>query len=330
MIPSAARAFERLFGAGLQPAAAALRAAALAMLLVAVTLALVRLGRAVAARRFGWETASVVRCVVCGGVASDPVLPFCPSGHPVRFPPGARALQGNSGRAGNRGWLAAAAAVQALLAFGAVSGARSFRVTDASAPPLAALAGSAGYLFLTGALLAAGAAAAPSARGILARGLAGVLAAAALVPALTLLFFARVADPPPHVALGSLWETPTALYVESGGRPRREADAPAPIEAEIVEIRSPLFGVQWEGLASLRTGGRTIPWRGSGGWNARVARRWPAALSGVVLATRSRVVAVETPPNVRLWVFRGPDGITFSSAGEGPAAATPDARPDRD
>lgn len=328
MIPTAARAFERLFGAGLQPAAAALRLAALAALCVAVAAALVRLARAVSARRFGWETAAVVRCPACGALAADPAIPECPAGHPVRFPRGARQREerrrGAVAGPGAQRRLAAAAGAQAILAFAAVAGARTFRVTDASAPPLAAIAGASGYLFLALALLCAGAAAAPSARGTLARVLAALAAVAACAPAATLLFFARVADPPPRVAIGSLWQTPTALYVAAGKRPRREAEAAAAIEAEVVEVRSPLFGLRWEGLARLRAAGRAIPWRGSGGLGARFAARWPAALSGSLFEARSRVVPVETSPNVRVWVFRGPEGISFSSAGDG--TPVPDAR----
>ncbi|MDQ2980370.1 MAG: hypothetical protein M3R62_14255, partial [Acidobacteriota bacterium] len=89
MIPSAARAFERLFGAALFPLAGALRAVALVALVVVLGVAVARVVRTLVARRFGWEPGTVVRCPACGRPAADAALPVCPEGHPVRFPPGA-------------------------------------------------------------------------------------------------------------------------------------------------------------------------------------------------------------------------------------------------
>ena len=65
----------------------------------------------------------------------------------------------------------------------------------------------------------------PPGRSAAARVVAGMLGAVCLPPALVLLFFTRAADPPRPLVIGTLWQTPTALYVSSGDRARRESDA---------------------------------------------------------------------------------------------------------
>lgn len=327
MIPSAARAFERLFGAALQPLAGGLRLLAFAALGILLVVSIGRVARAIAARRFGWEPGTVVRCPVCARPAADAALSTCPEGHPLRFPPGAagREIRRRSGRGRRRHFLLASAAAGLLGVAAALAGARAFRITDAAAPPLAGIAGAAGFLFFATALAAAGRAASPDARGPLDRALSAVAGTLVLVPALFFLLFSRAADPPVPRTIGSLWQTPSALYVSPGGRARREAEA-APsgtLEAEVVGVRSGLLGLSWEGLARLRAGGTEIPWRGSGGTAARLLNRLPRALArpgSFVAVTRDRR-PVAAPANVKVWILRSPAGIAFTTAAEAETAA---------
>ena len=138
---------------------------------------------------------------------------------------------------------------------------------------------------------------------------------------MTGLALSRALDPPPPRVIGSLWSTPTAVYVAGSGRARREAPAAPTVEAEVVTAKSPLFGVQWTGLARLAAAGRTFPWRGRGGRTARTID-WlgpgPGRGGNWLSVERSRVV-VALPPNVRVWVFRSPSGISFSPVEGAPA-----------
>ena len=224
--------------------------------------------------------------------------------------------------------LAVFAAGNVILAAAALIGALPFRVAQPSAPPLAAMAGSAGYVFFAASLLLAGVALSPAATSAVSRILSATLAALGLAPALVLLFFARATDPPLPVVIGSVWQTPSALYVSSGGRGRREADSAEPVEAEIVEARSGLFGLSQQGLAGFRAAGRTIPWRGEDGISSRLAARWPQALSGPLFSVTRTVRSVEMRPNERLWILRGPAGVTFTNV-EG-APSPPDVKPPAD
>jgi len=217
------------------------------------------------------------------------------------------------------------AAANAFVAAAALGGAAPFRIADSKAPPLASLAGCWGYLFFAASLLFSVVALAPAGRSAAARVVAGMLGAVCLPPALVLLFFTRAADPPRPLVIGTLWQTPTALYVSSGDRARRESDAAAPVEADLVEARSAIFGLSRQGLAGFRSGGHAIPWRGDGGLGSRIAARWPAALSGPLFSVGRTSRPIEMRPNERVWILRGPGGIDFSTVDAAPAA--PDLRP---
>ncbi|MEP6768520.1 MAG: hypothetical protein ABJC61_07625 [Acidobacteriota bacterium] len=318
MIPTAARAVERLFGAALLPAAGALRLAAIASFALVVIFAVAGMVRAVAARRYGWETGSLVRCRRCGRPVADPALGACPDGHPVQFPPGAAAREMRRQASGpGRRWLspAAAAGCIAVVAL-AVAAARAFRIADPAAPPLAVIAGAAGFLFCAGALLAALRAVSPGVHGAFGRLLACGVAAVAVAPALFFLVLTRAADPPGPRTLGSLWRTPSALYVSDGGRARREGPPAEPLEADVVSVGSPLLGSPWEGLAHLRAGGQAFPWRGRSGSAARSFGRVPRLLAALGFTVTRNWRPVTAPVNERIWIVRGPAGIAFITSAD--------------
>ncbi len=326
MIPTAARALERLFGTALLPAVGALRLAAWIALAVVVAVAFTAVARAVAAGRYGWESGTLVRCRQCSRPVADPALPTCPEGHPVRFPPGAAGRERRRQAGGRSRHLlsAAAGAACVMLGVAAVAGARAFRIADASAPPLAAIAGAAGFLFWAGALLAAARAVSPGAHGFFGRLLACGAAAAALAPALFCLVVTRAADPPAPRTLGSLWRTPAALYVSEGGKARREAPAGEQLEADVVSLASPALGFSWEGLAHLRCGGQEVPWRGRTGSTARSFARFPGVLKVLGFSFSRGWRAIRAPANEKIWILRGPSGFEFSTVGERESAKAPD------
>lgn len=318
MIPAAARALERFFGGAFAPAAGLLRAAAWLALAVLVAAAVSRALRAARGRRLGWETATVVRCPVCGGLAADPTHPVCPSGHAVQFPPGSalRELERRERGSGGDslgGRLVAAAAVSAAFAVLGAAAARPWRIADAAAPPLAAIAGAGGYLFLVVALALGDRALSPAPRRGLDRAISAAAAALLVMPALAGLALARAADPPLPRTIGSLWTTPTALYVSAGGKAWRAGPAAAEAEADVVSARSALFGLSWTGLARVRTGTTESPWRGSGGFAARMLDRHGPRPGGTVLAVDRRRLPVSTPPNVKIRILRSADGIAFEA-----------------
>ncbi len=328
MIPTAARAVERLFGGALLPAAGSLRLAALASLGLVVILAIAGIVRAVAARRYGWETGSLVRCRSCARPVADPALVECPEGHPVRFPPGAAAREMRRQAAGTRrDWVAPAAAAgcAAIVALALVS-ARAFRIADSAAPPLAAIAGAAGFLFSAGALLAALRAVSPGVHGAFGRLLACGGAAVAVAPALFFLVLTRAADPPGPRTLGSLWRTPSALYVSDGGKARRSAPPAEAVEADVVSVGSPLLGSSWEGLAHLRAGGQAFPWRGRSGSAARSFASVPRLLTAFGFSVTRSWRPIAAPVNERIWIVSGPGGIAFTTASEREEGKAPDLR----
>lgn len=327
MIPSAARAFERFFASTLAPAAGLLRVLALVALTIVLVTAVSRAMRATRTRRHGWETGPLVRCGECGLPAADPGNPRCPAGHPVRFPPGASAREARrrSGRDTRARWLAGSAVAAFAIAACAVAGAHAFRIVDAHAPPLAAIAGAAGFLFFAAALAGAIRASSPDEHRAIDRALSLAGAGAALVPAFFFLFLAHAADPPPPRAIGSLWKTPTALYVAHGERARREGAAAADVSADLITARSLVLGFTWTGLVRLSAGGKPIPWHGSGGIRARLLDLLTprSGSDGALLAVTRSKQPVPTSPNVRVWILRTPDGIAFVP-GEGDAREMPD------
>jgi hypothetical protein len=268
MIPSAARAIERLFGPALSPAAGAVRLLAWAAL-AAVVLFL-----------------------------------------------GVRAVGAFRGRS------PAVATAAVLIAAATVAAAVACRIGEA-APPLAAIPAAFGFLFFAAAASAAARAASPAARGRVDRALSVAAALLLLIPAGVGLALSRGLDPPAPRMIGSLWTTPTALYVAGGvrgSRARREGPASAEVRADVVTAKSLLFGVTWTGIARLSGGGPPFPWRGRGGRAARFLDRFGPHPGGALLSIERTRVDVATPPNVRVWIFRSPTEVRFTTA-TGTAAA---------
>ncbi len=240
----------------------------------------------------------------------------------MRFPARAAARElRRRGTGGRRPLLSAAAVAEVGLLIAAIAGARTFRIADAEAPPLAAIAGATGFLFCAASLLAAARAVSPGAHGPLGRLLACAAGVAALVPALFFLVLTRAADPPVPRTLGSLWRTPVALYVSDGGRALREATAGEPLEAEVVSVESRALGFSWEGLAQLRSGAEAVRWRGRTGSTARTFARFPGVLKALGFSFSRAWRPIAAPPNEKIWIVRGPDGIAFTTAAEREKAA---------
>jgi hypothetical protein len=318
MLPRLAQAFETLFGDALRPAAGFLRAAAVVALLAVVGLSALRALLLLRAIRFGWETGVVVRCPECRRLIADPDLPTCPSGHPIRFPRGTAGRERRRRRVQSLSRAAALAvvavpagtALAAAVGFGAIGVAR---MEGALASLTAALA----YLFLASAVGLAGLALTSRPRGWTERALSGAVAVLCLFPAFVLALLARGFEPSRPRTIGHLWKTPTALYVSSpGGRGRRVGEPSAEIDAELVDVQAPAFGVVWEGLARFRAGERVVNWKGEGGTTARLLEKWAAPLSrrGVFLQRSTRSIFL--PPNLRTWIVAEPGKIRFGSGGD--------------
>lgn len=316
MLPRLAEAVESLFGGGLTPAAGFLRAAAETSLVLALALPLLRLALSFTAFRYGWETALVVRCPKCRRLVADPDVQHCPSGHPIRFPPGAASRE--SRRRRFHGLRRVAASYGFLLplavALAATFGFRACGVSRVEGP-LATLAASSGYLFLVAAIALASLALTPARRGVTERVLQAGIAAACLLPAIVLSLLARAFEPPRPREIGSIWSTPTALYVSTGGRARRVGDPREEVQALFVDARAPALGIVWQGLEGFRSGSRVVKWTGRGGWTARLLARWAEPLSrrGVFLARSTK--DVQLPPNVRVWIVSEPANIRFTKEG---------------
>src|SRR5262249_20753466 len=184
MIPRLARALEALFGSSLSSAATGLSRAALIALIAAITIALARAALAMAARHYGWERSWIVRCPNCGRLVADPRQAACPSGHPVRFPPGtARGLEWRGRRARAAAlWAILLSVTIASLAFLVYSWLR----VGSLASPLARVTAAFAFFFFLAALYAADFALSPRPRGAGARLLHGMLALACVTPFLLL------------------------------------------------------------------------------------------------------------------------------------------------
>lgn len=317
MLPRLAQAIESLFGDALRPAAGLLRAAAQVALVAAITFSVVRAARTFRAFQLGWETALVVRCPRCRRLVADPDLRTCPSGHEIRFPSGSADRERRRRRFHrlSRAARSSTFLVPAVIALAAAAG---FRMTGVARMdgPLASLTASIAYLFLAAALALAGLAVSARRRSWTERTLHAATSLLCLAPALVLSLLARGFEPPQQRTIGHLWSTPTALYVSSGGRAHRVGEPASEIEAELVDVRAPAFGIVWEGLARFRTGGRVVRWTGHGGTLARLFERWAAPLSrrGVFLQRSTRSVFL--PPNVRMFIVSEPGRIRFGSGGE--------------
>ena len=330
MLPRLAQAIESLFGEALRPAAGFLRAAAVVALVAAVALSLLRAARTLRAFRLGWETALVVRCPRCQRLVADPDLRACPSGHPIRFPPGTANRESRRRRFHRLSRAAASFAFvgPALIALGAAAG---FRMTGVARleGSLASLTASIAYLFLAAALALLGLTLSSRSRSWTERALLASTSVLCLFPAFLLSVLARGFEPPEPRTIGHLWSTPTALYVSSGGRGHRVGEPASEIDAELVDVRAPALGIVWEGLARFRAGDRVVRWRGRGGTLARFFERWAAPLSkrGVFLQRSNRSLFL--PPNVRMWIVSEPGKIRFGSGGDFDLArpATPPSGP---
>jgi hypothetical protein len=210
-----------------------------------------------------------------------------------------------------------AVASAAAIATAVVVAARAFRIADVRAPALAGAAGASGFLLFSAGAAAFLRASSTAPRAALDRGASGLAGAFVIFPAMMLLALARAADPAPPQTIGSLWATPTALYVANGKEARRAhrvlPAAPASIAADVVVAQCPLFALRWTGLAGFAAGGTEIPWSGSGGSRARLVARLPSrTLSPFFTVDETRVV-VATPPNARIWIVRSAGGILFSA-----------------
>lgn len=317
MLPRLARAIESLFGGGLASAAGFLRGAAQLALLAAVAVPLVRAALSFSAFRHGWETALVVRCPRCRRLVADPESDACPGGHPVRFPAGAAAKE-RWRRRFHRFRRIVASYGFLLPVFLAVASVVAFRAAGVARVegPLAAICASTAFLFFAAALALAAFALSPRPRGAADRLLHTGIALLCLGPALVLALLARGFEPPRPRPIGHVWNTPTALYLSSGGRARRVGDAAGRVEAHLVDVRAPAFGIVWQGLTGVRAGPRFIPWRGRGGSVSRLLERWAAPLSrrGVFLARSRRTVPL--PKNMRVWIVSEPGRVRFTPGGD--------------
>ncbi len=317
MLPRLARAIESLFGGGLASAALFLRGVAQLALLAAIAVPLVRAALSFTAFRHGWETALVVRCPRCRRLVADPEASTCPDGHPVRFP-GTAATKERWRRRFHRSRRIVASYGFVLPTFLAVASVIAFRVAGAARVegPLAAICASLAFLFFAAALGLAGLALSPRPRSAADRVLHAGIAALCLGPALVLALLARGFEPPRPRAIGHVWSTPTALYLSTGGRARRVGEPAGQVEAHLVDVRAPAFGIVWQGLTGVEAGARFIKWRGRGGSFSRLLERWAAPLSrrGVFLARSRRTVPV--PANVRVWIVTDGDEVRFTPGGE--------------
>jgi hypothetical protein len=310
MLSTLAQALETLLGRALVPTASALRFVAALTLVAAVLAAGIAMTRAIAAWRFGWIPATVVRCRICGRVAPDPAVPACPEGHPVRFP--ASAVRELAAPSRSRRRLRAAWPVILSGAIGAAAAGLYFAAGPVSLTrPVATITASASYLFFAAALAAASFALAARPVGLFSRLLHAGLMVACVVPALLLAWLAHAFEPPIEREIGSLWITPASLYVSSGSRARREAPAVQRLDAVAVDARLPGLGVVWEGLEGFHAAGVEVPWRGKGGWVARMATRWtgPAPSAGS-LFTRS-VQSLTLDPNRRVRILATREHVRF-------------------
>jgi hypothetical protein len=321
-----ARALETLAGPWLAPLASVLRTLAIMALAAALIVSAIQIAAAVLAWKYGWEKGTVVRCRRCGRMAVDRETPFCPKGHPVRFPPGAGATARRWATRWSTVWR-----TYGLLLPVATGGVALWGYAALRPGPLrlsvSSLVASAAYLFFLGALCCTAWALSPQPRGVLGRALHLILAALCLAPVVPLALMAQWIEPPAREPLGSLWTTPTATYVSAGrGRARRVAPAASDAEAMLVEVRVPALGVVWQGLEGFRVGGAAVVWKGRGGWLARRLEAWagPLTAHGVWLGRFDQRVPL--PANERIWIVRDRRQLRFLREAELSVPELPPAR----
>jgi hypothetical protein len=311
MLSRFARAIEQLFGSTAVTASSVLQTLAMLLLIAALALSVLRAALALRAWRHGWEHGLVVRCRLCGHLAADPARPFCPDGHPVRFPPAAARIEGIRRRFLR--WTRAAGAypiaLSIFLAVLAAAGYLHLRVGRLRSP-LAGMAAALAFIFFLALLYAAGRAVAPGFDGWVSRVVHANLALLLILPVLLLGSLSRSFEPVDRRVLGHLWSTPSALYVSTGKRARRVGPAVDHLEAFHVEARAPAAGVLWQGLTRLHAGGTDVAWKGAGGRMARWLDRFAQEPGGSGLLVRgSQGVAV--PANVRILIVRERDELKF-------------------
>jgi hypothetical protein len=137
------------------------------------------------------------------------------------------------------------------------------------------------------------------------------MAVLCLAPALVLALLARAFEPAVERDIGSLWTTPSALYVSSGRRSRREAPVVDRLDAITVDAWLPGLGTVWAGLEAFHAAGREIPWRGAGGTSARLAGRWLWSSGGTGPVRRS-VQTLRLEPNRRVRILASRERIRFA------------------
>lgn len=317
MLTRLGRAIEGLFGSSLDAGAQALTSLATILLVATVAIALLRAALSYHAWRHGWETARVVRCRRCGRLAADPATPVCPSGHPVRFPPGAARLEQLKRKFA--AWRSAAAAYPIILSvLVAALGILGYTALRVGAPrsPLASMAAALAYCFFALLLYTASFTLSPRGHGWSTRAFHAALSGALLLPVLLLASLSRGLEPPEREVLGHFWATPTAVYLSSGGRAKRVAPAAAEVTALAVEARAPALGVVWEGVQGFRIGQEEIAWKGRGGRMARWLNRWAAdspADGDVTLLRSPRRVPL--PPNLKIEIVKERGRLRFTPAG---------------
>ncbi|HEY6099880.1 MAG TPA: hypothetical protein VIW03_10650 [Anaeromyxobacter sp.] len=308
MLSAFARALETFFGPALAAAATASRALAALALAALAGRAMVR---AITAWRYGWISVTVVRCPRCGEVAPDPGAPLCPRGHAVRFPPATlRRLASAHDRACRRSRAAYPIVLAAGVCAAGVAGWWAAHL-GSLALPVSTITASLAYLFFAAALGAAALALSPPVRGTVARVFHAALAVLCVAPALVLALLARAFEPAVERDIGSLWTTPSALYVSSGRRSRREAPAVDRLDAITVDAWLPGLGTIWAGLEAFHAAGREIPWRGAGGTFARLAGRWLRSSGGAGPVRRS-VQTLRLEANRRVRILASRDRIRFA------------------
>ncbi len=311
MLSGLAHALETIFGAALVPAAAVLRWMATLALVAALLLSVRSIVRAVTAWRYGWVPGTLVRCPRCGKLASDPGLARCPTGHEVRFPASTLRLLSVPETGARR---ASRQAYPILLAvfLGAVT-AGGYVVADVSGRvrPISTIMACLSFLFLCAAICAAGFALRPRPSGAIARLLHAALAVTCLFPALVLVLLATAIEPPVENEIGSLWTTPTALYLARGGRAWRAGPAAGRLEARTIDASVPGLGIVWKGLEGFEVAGRDVPWRGSGGTAARFLGWWSNHSGSRPGFFRRSVQMVTLEPNRRVRILAARDHVRF-------------------
>jgi hypothetical protein len=308
MFPRLAHALEILLGPSLATASATLARAATVALAAVVTIALARAALSIAARRYGWERAWIVRCPGCGGLVADPRQATCAAGHKLRFPPGASRAADWRGKRGRA--LAFYSILLSLAVAAAAFGAHSWLRIGAPGSPLSRLCGAAAYFFFLAALYAGDFALSPRPRGAGARLLHVGLALACLTPFLFLALLSRAFEPGERRVEGTLWATPSGVYI-SDGRARRLGPPAAAIQARLVEARLPAIDLEWRGLAGFRVGAEEVPWRGRGGFLARWLERSAESIRGRGILVRRFTEEVPLPPNIPVGIVRLPEGFEF-------------------